>query len=62
MESKFLVLDKCGEEAKLLRNFLEGILNWSKPKLVIYIHCDNQSSIGRVLNILYNGKYRHIRQ
>ena len=28
----------------------------------ICIHCDNQSAIGRALNVLYNGKSRHIRR
>ena len=41
MESKFVALDKCGEEAEWLRNFLEDILKWTKPGPVICIHCDN---------------------
>ena len=32
MESEFIALDKAGEEAEWLRNFLEDIPNW--PKLV----------------------------
>ena len=32
MESKFIALDKCGEEAEWLRHFLEDIPRW--PKLV----------------------------
>ncbi|KAH9768531.1 hypothetical protein KPL71_011635 [Citrus sinensis] len=28
MESEFITLDKCGEEAEWLRNFLEGIPKW----------------------------------
>ena len=60
MESEFIALDKCGEEAEWLRHFLEDIPRW--PKLVpsICIHCDNQSAIGRAQNSMYNGKSRHI--
>ena len=62
MESEFVALDKCGEEAKWLRNFLEDIPKWTKPVPAICIHCDNQSAIGRALNVLYNVKSRHIRR
>ncbi|PHU15344.1 hypothetical protein BC332_16549 [Capsicum chinense] len=31
MESKFIALDKAGEEAEWLRNFLEDIPYWPKP-------------------------------
>ena len=62
MESEFVALDKCGEEAEWLRNFLEDIPKWSKPVPAICIHCDNQSAIGRALSVLYNGKSRHIRR
>ena len=31
MESEFIALDKTGEEAKWLRNFLEDIPFWTKP-------------------------------
>ncbi|KAA0042920.1 pol polyprotein [Cucumis melo var. makuwa] len=61
MESEFIALDKAGEEAEWLRNFLEGILNWSKPVPAICIHSDSQAAIGRARNIMYNGKSRHIR-
>ncbi|WJZ97445.1 hypothetical protein VitviT2T_016048 [Vitis vinifera] len=47
MESEFIALDKCGEEAKWLRHFLEDIPRWSKPVPPICIHCDSQSAIGR---------------
>ena len=62
MESKFIALDKCGEEAKWLRNFLEDIPRWPKPVTTISIHCDSQSAIGRAQNVMYNGKSRHIRR
>ena len=29
---------------------------------LIYIHCDSQSTIGRVQSNMYNGKSRHIRR
>ena len=45
VESKFIALDKYGEEAEWLRQFLEDILIWSKHVPVICIHCDSQSAI-----------------
>ena len=62
MESEFIVLDKAGEEAEWLRNFLEDIPFWPKPMAPICIHCDSQAAIGRAGSIMYNGKSRHIRR
>ena len=61
MESEFIALDKAGEEAEWLRNFLEDIPNWPKPVPAVGIHCDSQAAIGRTMNVMYNGKSRHIR-
>ena len=61
MESKFIALDKSGKEAKWLCHFIEDIPRWPKPVTPICIHCDSQSAIGKVQNIMYNGKFRHIR-
>ena len=47
MESEFIALDKAGEEAEWLHQFLENIPIWIKPVLAICIHCDSQSAIGR---------------
>ena len=62
MESEFISLDKCGEEAEWLRHFLEDIPRWPKPVPPICIHCDSQFSIGRAQKSKYNGKSRHIRR
>ncbi|RVW52240.1 Retrovirus-related Pol polyprotein from transposon TNT 1-94 [Vitis vinifera] len=62
MESEFIALDKCGEEAEWLRHFLEDIPRWSKPVPPICKHCDSQSAIGRAQSNMYNGKSRHIRR
>ena len=62
MESEFIALDKAGEEAEWLRNFLEDIPCWPKPIFVICMHCDNQSAICKAQSQIYNGKYRHIRR
>ncbi|CAN4119815.1 unnamed protein product [Withania somnifera] len=62
MESEFISLDKCGEEAKWLLHFLEDILKWLKPLSPFCIHCDSQSAIGRAQSSMYNGKSRHIRR
>ena len=62
MEAEFIALDRAGEEAEWLRNFLEDIPNWPKPVPAVCIHCDSQAAIGRAKNVLYNGKSRHIRR
>ena len=60
MESEFIALDKAGEGAEWLRNFLEDIPKWPKPVPVVCIHCDSQAAIGRERNVIYNDKSRHI--
>ncbi|XP_070044974.1 uncharacterized protein [Nicotiana tomentosiformis] len=60
MESEFIALDKAGEEAEWLWNFLEDIPFWPKPMALICIHYDSQAAIGRAGSIMYNGKSRHI--
>ena len=62
MESEFIALDKCGEEAKWLCHFLKDIPRWPKHVPPICIHCDSQSAIGRAQNSMYIGKSRHIRR
>ncbi|CAM8987324.1 unnamed protein product [Rhodiola kirilowii] len=62
MEAEFVALDKCGEEAKWLRNFVEDIPEWKMHVPPICVYCDNQSKIGRAQNVMYNGKSRHIRR
>ncbi|GJW53094.1 retrotransposon protein, putative, ty1-copia subclass [Tanacetum coccineum] len=44
MESEFIALDKCGEEAEWLRQFVEDIPRWPKPVTAISIHCDSKSA------------------
>ncbi|GJT04731.1 hypothetical protein Tco_0839193 [Tanacetum coccineum] len=60
MESEFIALDKCEEEAEWLCQFVEDISRWPKPVTAISIHCDSQSAIGRAHSTMYNGKSRHI--
>ncbi|PHU12397.1 hypothetical protein BC332_19327 [Capsicum chinense] len=62
MESKFIALDKAGEEAEWLQNFLEDIPYWPKPVALVCIHCDIQAEIGRAGIIIYNYKSRYIRR
>ncbi|PHT63004.1 hypothetical protein T459_33145 [Capsicum annuum] len=62
MESKFIALDKTGEEAEWIQNFLEDILYWPKPVAPVCIHCDSQATISRVGSMMYNSKSRHIRR
>ena len=62
MESEFIALDKAGEEAEWLRNFLEDILFSPKPVGPICIHCDSQATIGRAGSVMYNRKSRHIQR
>ncbi|GJZ54514.1 pol polyprotein [Tanacetum coccineum] len=62
LESEFIALDKCREEADWLRQFIKDIPRWPKPVTAISIHCDSQSAIGRAHSIMYNGKSRYIRR
>ncbi|PHT34837.1 hypothetical protein CQW23_26637 [Capsicum baccatum] len=61
MESEFITLDKAGEEAEWLRNFLEDIPYWPKLVAPVCTHCDSQAVIGRERSIMYNDKPRSIR-
>ena len=38
---------------------LKDIPLWPKPMPAICIHCDNQATISRAQNFIYNGKSRH---
>lgn len=60
MKYYFIALDKYGEEAKWLHNFLKDIPRSSKPVLAICIHYDSQSTIEKAHNNIYNNKSRHI--
>ncbi|PHT38165.1 hypothetical protein CQW23_21738 [Capsicum baccatum] len=62
MESEFIALNKTGEEAEWLWNFLEDIPYWPKPMAPVCIHCDSQAVIGRAGCMMYNGKSRYIRR
>ncbi|PHT46363.1 hypothetical protein CQW23_15521 [Capsicum baccatum] len=62
MKSEFIALDKAGEEAEWLQNFLKDIPYWSKPVAPVCIHYDSQAAIGRAESMMYNGKSRHIRR
>ncbi|CAM8953855.1 unnamed protein product [Rhodiola kirilowii] len=62
MEAEFVALDKCGEKVAWLRNFVEDIPEWKNLVPPICLYCDNQSTIGRAQNVMYNGKSRHIRR
>ncbi|KAF3661707.1 hypothetical protein FXO38_11555 [Capsicum annuum] len=61
-ESEFIALDKAGEEAEWLRNFLEDIPYWPKPVAPVCINCDSQATIGRAGSMMYNNKSRHVRR
>ncbi|GJX51687.1 hypothetical protein Tco_0278532 [Tanacetum coccineum] len=60
--NKHILVDKCGEEAEWLRQFVEDIPRWPKPVTAISIHCDSKSAMGRAKSTMYNGKSRHIRR
>ena len=60
MESEFIVLEKAGEEAEWLWQFLKDIPLWPKLVPAIYIHCGNQAAISKTQNFIYNGKSRYI--
>ncbi|XP_073030835.1 secreted RxLR effector protein 161-like [Primulina eburnea] len=54
MESEFIALDKCAEDAEWLRHFLEDVPGWKKLVPAICIHCDSQFGIGKTQNKIYN--------
>ena len=60
MESEFIALDKTGEKAEWLQNFLENISFWPKHVGPICIHCDSQELLGRERSIMFNWNCRHI--
>ncbi|KAM3288141.1 secreted RxLR effector protein like [Capsicum chacoense] len=62
MESEFIALDKAGEEAEWLQNFLKDISYYPKPLAPECIHCDSQAALGREGSMIYNDKSRHIRR
>ncbi|PHU12398.1 hypothetical protein BC332_19328 [Capsicum chinense] len=62
METEFIALDKAGEEAEWLRNFLEDIPYWPKPVALVCIHCDSKAAIGRAGSMMYHFKSRHIQR
>ncbi|PHT99865.1 hypothetical protein BC332_29653 [Capsicum chinense] len=62
MKFEFIALDKAGEEAEWLQNFLKDISYWPKTVAPVCIHCDSQAAIGRAGSMMYNGKSHHIRQ
>ncbi|GJS53282.1 zinc finger, CCHC-type containing protein [Tanacetum coccineum] len=49
MESEFITLDKCREEAEWLRQFVEDIPRWPKLVTAISIHCDSQSKLAELI-------------
>ncbi|KAK8639650.1 hypothetical protein V6N13_138022 [Hibiscus sabdariffa] len=62
MEFEFVALDKTGEEAEWLMQLLEDIPEWPKHVPTVCIYCDNQATIARAQNCMYNGKSRHMRR
>jgi len=62
LESEFIALDSAGEEAEWLQQFLEDIPLWPKPVPAICIYYDNQTTISRAQNFIYNDKFRCIRR
>ncbi|PHT40057.1 hypothetical protein CQW23_18911 [Capsicum baccatum] len=61
-EFEYIALDKAGEKAEWLRNFLKDIYYWPKPVAPVCIHCDSQAAIGRARSMMYHGKSHHIRR
>ena len=56
-----LALEKACTEAEWLRNFLIDILFCKRSAPSVSIHYDNQVTIVRAKNKIYNEKSRHIR-
>jgi len=60
MESEFIALASTSKEGEWLCEILHEIPLWPKPIAPISIHCDNQATLTRAYNHVYNGKSRHI--
>ena len=60
MESEFVALAAASKEAEWLRNLLLDIELWPQPMPSISLRCDNQATMSKALNKIYNGKSRHI--
>ncbi|GJT46350.1 hypothetical protein Tco_0955065 [Tanacetum coccineum] len=54
MEAEFLALAAASKEAEWLRNMLLDIELWPQPMPAISLHCDNQSTLSRAYNKVYN--------
>ena len=59
MAAEFVALASCSKKAKWLRNLFMEIPIWLKPMSPISLHCDNQATLSRAYNHIYNGKSRH---
>ncbi|PHT83874.1 hypothetical protein T459_12317 [Capsicum annuum] len=62
MDFEFIALNKVGEEAEWLQNFLKDIPYWTKSVAPVCIYYDSQTAIGRAGRMMYNGKSHHIRR
>lgn len=60
MESEFIALAAAGKEVEWLRNLLLDIELWPQPMPSISLYCDNEATLSRTYNKIYNGKSRHI--
>ena len=60
MEFEYVALVATGKEAKWLRDLKFEILKISVDVSTISIHCDNQVTLIKAYNNIYNGKSRHI--
>jgi hypothetical protein len=56
MKSRFIDMTIKGKEAKRLRNMLLDIKLWPQPMLVISLYYDNEATMSRAYNNVYNGK------
>ena len=60
MDSEFIALASASKEGEWLREILYEIPMWPKSLVPISIHCDNQTTLARAYNHVYNGKSKHI--
>ena len=60
MELEFIALATASKEAEGLRNMLLDIELWPQPIPAILVYCDNEATLSRAYNKMYNGKSKHI--
>jgi len=62
MEAELIALASAGKEAEWIGDLLMDIQLWDVPMPSVPLYCDNEATLSKVYNAVFNGKFsRHIR-